>query len=466
MTCRRSEEVDLLAFAVDRQAAEWADFRDHYPRCADCARAVARLASLEQALADGEEGEAVHLDEDELLAFAEGRLAPVASARIEAHVAQCAPCRTEVSVMMAPAPELLAAPARAPRRAAAPAAAGPGLLERLAGWLQPRPAWGLAAAAAAAAAVALVVGSLVGGPPPESTRLVERPPEVAPEPERTPEPPGPAPEPSPRLARDAPLPEPPPAVAPPPTGPERPAAEQLAEAPPATEPQSRPASAEEPLLREAEAIELAALLPSELPSYAVPDGVGAAVRIGGALRAGGSDLPRLSVLAPEHPGVTVSAAPTLYWALDRRSDYPVEIVLIDPEGVDPLLERRVEPPLAAGLHAIDLTLVGVELEPGRRYDWSVSLLPGEGGRDADVVSLAGIRRAEDPAPAEGGASSEERARAIHRLAAAGYWYDAFERANRWLADAPASERLHDYRAALIEQVGLGEVDAWIAAPPE
>ena len=50
------------------------------------------------------------------------------------------------------------------------------------------------------------------------------------------------------------------------------------------------------------------------------------------------------------------------------------------------------------------------------------------------------------------------------LAAAGYWYDAFDTLTRWIQSEPAAERLREHRAALLEQVGLAGVAGLLSAP--
>ncbi len=85
-------------------------------------------------------------------------------------------------------------------------------------------------------------------------------------------------------------------------------------------------------------------------------------------------------------------------------------------------------------------------------------MPDEEARDRDVSTLAALRRIsaeEDPAV---DSATQDDPEQVHRLAAAGRWYDAFDRVNAWLEVAPNETRLIEYRNALLAQVGLNDVE--------
>lgn len=365
-----------------------------------------------------------HPSEAQLLAFHDNPAGCGAEqcAAIEAHLANCRQCRSEVAALQAfdfrkLTPE--------------PVTRTVGSLSRfwdtlLAGLRQPT--------IVSALIVGLVISGVLaipwfGGAPAPSPRI----PPVADREE-----PAPAPEPvepEPRVARED------------------------------TPPPPREAAPAEPPLQ------IAALVPAETPVYrpdaALAGGSLASERSAPAIRAGvASGLPEIRALGPEHVGATTSAAPTLYWFLSGTSPVPVEITLTSERAAEPLLELRLEPPVGAGLHALRLGRRGVGLEPGATYRWHVALVPDPSDRDSDLVSSAAVRRA-----AAAGALAEQLAAGppaerAHVLAAAGYWYDAFDTLTHWIQKEPASERLREHRAALLEQVGLAGVAALLpAAPP-
>ena len=151
MPCTRSQEIDVAEFAVHPRAPAWADFRDHYPRCPECAREVARFATLKLALADEGAGASAHPSEADLVALAtpSTRLSPEDPRRLEAHLAGCAPCRTELAVV------------RGFELPPVPAAAGrPGWREWLGGVLAPA-LWRPALVAAVIALLAVPAAVLV-----------------------------------------------------------------------------------------------------------------------------------------------------------------------------------------------------------------------------------------------------------------------------------------------------------------
>ena len=455
MSCERAREIDLAAYLVDRGAAEFADFRAHYPRCRDCSRAMADwlglVATLEEA---GGMSGASHPSAAQLLAIEQdpGSCTAEERAAIRAHVAGCPQCGSELAVLRSfDFGQLASAPAPRPVARSLWNVLFTGLS---------RPAF----------AVSLFLGLLVAGvlaipwfggesetAPIPPVAVEERAPEPRPETAgEVPEPP-----PIPALPEDAES-EPQIAEAAPPAPEAEPAPSELpSEAPGSPEPSApdEPAPAEQPA-------QIAALVPAEPPAYH-PD----AALAGGSLesrrsvpviRAGAaSGLPEIRALAPEHVGATTRAAPTLYWFLSDPSRVPVEITLTAEDAAEPLLELRLEPPVGAGLHNLRLDRRGIRLEPGVTYRWFVALIPDPANRDADLVSSAAVRRA---APGSAQPAESAPAERAHALAAAGYWYDAFDTLTGWVQTDPGSERLREHRAALLEQVGLSGVAGLLSAP--
>jgi hypothetical protein len=76
------------------------------------------------------------------------------------------------------------------------------------------------------------------------------------------------------------------------------------------------------------------------------------------------------------------------------------------------------------------------------------------------VSGAAIRYAL-PAPDQSARlSAAPPERAAYLYAESGYWYDAFDQLSSWLATDPGAALLRSHRAALLEQVGLGDSAAF------
>ena len=461
MSCAVGQETDFAAFALERSAPEWARLRDHYPRCRDCAREVARWSRLVRALR--EEGARVseHPSPERLHAYRSGPLRLDASERevIGAHLAGCAPCRSELRVLArfdfsalarvgaarpARGAWLGALTSRVSRRPLAPALAAAVLLAvaipaaLLGRWLSTR--WSVAVAerpvaheeAPAAPGRALVA--------------------VVPERELAPS----------EIASEEPAPHPVPAPSPP-TAPAQPTPASIARAAPRREPPAEAPAAPAPL-------RIAALLPAEPPHYR-PDAalVGGSLepaRVASLLRGGARPLPALEVLAPEHVGATSEPAPVLYWHLSAASAVPIEIALYsERDEATPLLDLWLEAPVAAGLHAFRFAEHGLRLTPDTTVHWSAALVPNRGRRELDSVAQTALRYAPMVEALRARVESEAPARRAHALADAGYWLDAFALFQDWIAAEPDAANLRAQRAALLEQVGLGSLASGLGTPP-
>ncbi len=470
--CARAREIDLAAFAVDSCAPAWDEFRAHYPRCAACTAAVAGVRRLQGALESLERARSAHPRDEALLAFASApaSLAGPERASFEAHLAGCAPCRTELAVLVRFDAASLAAPM--PSRFAA---AWSWLRDAL-GTALARPAFAAALLLLLATPLALWVWSRDAGE--RETQLVAAPvgpaPQVAPPVAEIPVAQAPAPggntappreQPaasspelaaaeSPAPAHAAPAEEP--ATTTPPTA----AQTSLAQEPPAEEtpaPQLEraaraPAIAPDPAPR---AIQIAALLPSEAPQYAPGAlAMGPSVRTDSVVRGAAGDGSAPQALAPAHVGRTASRSPTLYWLLPTATEQQVDVTLSAPDAAAPLLELTLPAPHAAGVHAISLAEHGVRLEPGIDYQWFVALVRDPERRSNDAVSGARIRYEPPTAELAERLAAAPPERTAHLYAEAGFWYDAFDQLSKWLAAEPGAANLRAHRDALLDQVGL------------
>ncbi len=492
MSCPRASETDFAAFAADRDAAEWRELRAHYPGCPDCAREVAVWTRMGEALRGGGEP-ASHLEEADLLAFAEapGTLTSARRREIEAHLEGCAPCRTEMAVLRG----FDLAALRAPEVAPAPSL-GARLGDWLTGWLAPlgQPAWALAALVLLAIPVGLAIWRGFGDAP--------TPPPIAQEEPAPPTPEAPLPdgEAAPQqLAQESLAPEvpeldegtgiPTPGVTaePEPVSPADVVAESRTPAEPevvaeATTPEpdtrSTPEASPPPIVAETrpslpptppvpsvpdEPLDLDTLLAADPPAYrpqlALAGGSLESLRTASAIRGADDGLPRVTPMLPEHVGATRSATPTLYWHLDARATVPVELTLIAEDGVEPLLERRIDAPVAAGPHALDLKALGVTLAAGKTYLFHTALVPDQQRRDLDVLATAAVRYTPASPDLTRRLEAGGPAARPSLLAEAGYWIDAFDAVSRIAAAHPESKRAASWRAALLDQVGQGALAA-------
>ena len=116
-----------------------------------------------------------------------------------------------------------------------------------------------------------------------------------------------------------------------------------------------------------------------------------AATVGGSIRGSENDL-SLTILAPPGLAATVSPRPVIYWHASNRINLPVELVLIEEQGEEPLAEIRVDPPNDAGIQAFELP-PGITLEVNRVYQFSVAAIADENVRSNDVFASTLLMRA-------------------------------------------------------------------------
>ena len=181
-------------------------------------------------------------------------------------------------------------------------------------------------------------------------------------------------------------------------------------------------------------------------------------RVGGGTRGTGREAFVLSVLAPNHTGLTTSEQPSLYWFISTTSSYPIEVTLVHPDKTDPLIEMRVAPPVAAGVHRIRLADHNVKLDPAVAYQWYVAVVPDGGRRSKDILAGGSIERVSVPADLPDRVSKTSKSELPRVYADAGLWYDAMAAIGDQIEQAPSDQALRDQRSALLRQVGLPDVN--------
>ena len=97
MSCRRAFDVDLADFVAGSTRPEWAEFRAHYARCAECSAEVRAWTELHLLL----QPPGTHPAEAVLLRFETepGRLPAAERRAVEEHLARCPSCRDELAAL-------------------------------------------------------------------------------------------------------------------------------------------------------------------------------------------------------------------------------------------------------------------------------------------------------------------------------------------------------------------------------
>ena len=191
--------------------------------------------------------------------------------------------------------------------------------------------------------------------------------------------------------------------------------------------------------------------------YQPPRGLGAPSagrRVGGGTRGTNKSVPILSVLAPDHTGLTVREQPDLYWFASDVVTNPVELTLTLEKGDTPVLEKRLSVPTKAGIQRVCLSDYGVKLAPGERYIWSIALVFDPKRRSKDIIATGTIERVERAGINLAAAPTTD---AFYRFAADGLWYDAVMVISELIETTPADMALRKHRAELLDQVNLPEI---------
>ncbi len=182
-------------------------------------------------------------------------------------------------------------------------------------------------------------------------------------------------------------------------------------------------------------------------------------RVGGGTRGTNKSLPVISVLAPDHTGLTVQEQPALYWFASAVVDAPIELTVIDEKGIQPVLETRLAPPTQPGVQRVRLADYGIRLTAGERYQWSIALVLDPEHRSKDITAIGAIKRIKR-SEVKSTLTDVANTEAPYRYADAGLWYDAVMAISDLIDAAPEDLDLRSQRAGLLEQVGLSEVGAY------
>jgi hypothetical protein len=195
------------------------------------------------------------------------------------------------------------------------------------------------------------------------------------------------------------------------------------------------------------------------PAYKPPLRGAPGGRVGGASRGTikpATPLPIVDLLAPEdHTGLTTSPAPTLYFRVSRRVNYPMRLTVSAPRQPAPIIEADIPSPPAAGIYAVRLTDYRVRLESGIVYTWSVSVILKPGAPSRDIVASASVLRVPADPRLDDAVQAVSPVRRVALFAEAGLWYDAVAAA-AGLGQETALDALMS-EVGLIPSQGLSEL---------
>ena len=190
-----------------------------------------------------------------------------------------------------------------------------------------------------------------------------------------------------------------------------------------------------------------------VPVYKLPPRGAPGGRVGGGTR-GDKNVFVLSVLAPDHSGLTTSEQPSLYWFISNVTSLPIELTVMEPQGIQPLLETRLPAPVQSGIQQVRLAEYKIHLKPGMAYRWFVAVVPDADRRSKDILAGGTIERVDMPEPLKAKLAQSANNDKPFIYADAGLWYDALQSISDLIDAAPQNLELRKQRTALLTQVGL------------
>ena len=192
---------------------------------------------------------------------------------------------------------------------------------------------------------------------------------------------------------------------------------------------------------------------ADAPVYRPPSRGAPGGRVGGGTRGPQGNLFVLSVLAPDHSGFTTTEQPSLYLFISSSTSLPVELTLMDPQGVQPILETRLPSP-KPGVQRVRLADYNIRLSPGAAYRWFVAVVPDADRRSKDILAGGAIERIDPPEELKTKLARTAKQDLPFVYAEAGIWYDALGAISDLIEAAPQDQELRKQRAAMLAQVGL------------
>jgi len=142
MSCGKARAIDLAAYLVDPDQPQWAEFREHYPTCPDCADEVATWSRIEASLRSaGDPDQDAHPAVELLARFEENPRALRADEwqRVDTHTRECRQCADELAALREFdfSAQQSASPATVREAVRALGQSASGLLRGLARWAAP-----------------------------------------------------------------------------------------------------------------------------------------------------------------------------------------------------------------------------------------------------------------------------------------------------------------------------------------
>lgn len=194
----------------------------------------------------------------------------------------------------------------------------------------------------------------------------------------------------------------------------------------------------------------------QAPRYNPPYPSAPKVRVDGRVRGVDDALLTLTVLAPEHVGLTTKEQPCLYWFQSKSTKTRFELTIMERKSINPLLEVGFDDPPDDGIQKVCLEKYNIKLKVGVEYRWTVAMVLDPANRSKDVLASGMIKRIEPNGKLTERLSKADQTDHPYIYADEGIWYDSLEALSAMIDEKPGDKKLHEVRAVYFMQAGLPE----------
>lgn len=190
------------------------------------------------------------------------------------------------------------------------------------------------------------------------------------------------------------------------------------------------------------------------PLYRPPNPNAPVVRIDGHVRGGDDVILTLTVLAPEHVGLTTQEQPCLFWYQSKAAKTRFELTISQAHEVEPLLEVKLDTPVTDGIRRFRLADYNVRLKPDVEYRWTVAMVIDPENRSKDVLASGVIKRVASPPSLVKRLTTAQESDRAFVYADEGFWYDSLQALSNQIDSQPEAKMLRQQRGIFFMQVGL------------
>jgi len=193
----------------------------------------------------------------------------------------------------------------------------------------------------------------------------------------------------------------------------------------------------------------------EAAQYRPPADLLGRVAVGAVVR-GSTSGPALVAWVPDHVAHSATPQPTLYWSLegDGATEHEIGLVVTSESASEPLYEGAQAVDASGTWQHSDLAALGVALQSGEIYRWSVFVRTAEGAPAVDRIAQGWIEYREPSKDQRSALATATAGSRAARYAEQGYWYDALALLADFASEHPDDPDARDRLEGFLEAAGV------------